>query len=128
MHRPSLRRLAPAALGLVAAVAAGAAPASELATPGEAILTRLFSHISPDDFDYDAGQRLAELEQALDGLRAAAARRTGPTACLRYCDERAPVLERSCDALLQPSAARPRALCFARVIEMTAQCRAGCGI
>ena len=126
MLMPPPRRLVPAALVLTAAVA-GAAFASELATPGEEVLTRLFSNISPDDFDYDAGQRLADLEEAVDDLRAAASRRPGPTSCLRYCDERSPVLEKSCDALLQRPAARARALCFGRVVEMGAQCRASCG-
>ena len=122
MPRRSLRWLALAFLVLVSAAAGEVRPADP---PASEVLTGLFRHISPDDFDYDAGERLTRLEEALDGLQAA---RTGEaSACPRYCDERSRILETSCSELLQPSAARARAVCLARVNDMTAQCRAGCG-
>ena len=122
---PSLRRLAPAVLLVLFAAAAGPALPSEPPKSGSEILTSLFRNISTDDFDYDAGERLADLEQALDKLRAAA-EEPGPASCDRYCDARSPVLEKSCSTLLQPVAARSRALCHARVLDMRAQCRAAC--
>ena len=125
MPKPSLRWLAPAAL-LLALAAAGEVLTSEPPASSREILQSLFRSIPADDFDYDAGERLARLQEALDALRAATAEDAGAASCNRYCDDRSTVLENSCGVMLQPSAARSRAVCHARVVEMNAQCRAGC--
>ena len=125
MPKPSLRWLAPASLALALAAAGGALP-SEPLTSSRELLQSLFRNIPADDFDYDAGERLAQVQEALDALRPAATGQ-GAASCHRYCDERSTVLENSCGVMLQPSAARSRAVCHARVVEMNMQCRAGCG-
>ena len=120
-----MRRLALTSVILLA-VAAGPARPSESRPSPDAVLTALFSNIPPDDFDYDAGARLGELEEAL-GKAQAGAGPASPSSCLRSCDDTHRVLEKSCDVLLQPAAARSRAVCEARVVDIRQQCRMRCG-
>ena len=110
------------AVSLTAAAAAGLT--SEPRAAGRELLDALFASMPPDDFDYDAGARLAELEEALDAIAPAEA--ANAAACRRRCEATQGVLERSCDVLLQPAAARSRAVCQARLLVVAQQCRAEC--
>jgi hypothetical protein len=47
-------------------------------------------------------------------------------ACRQVCEDAHQVLGKACGNLLQPGAARSRAICHARVIEVGRQCLAKC--
>lgn len=64
-----------------------------------------------------AAARAAELLDAKEG---------GPSACKARCGEAAQTLDRVCEALIQPTAARSKALCHVRASEEVARCERRC--
>lgn len=47
-------------------------------------------------------------------------------ACSRACDEASTLLDGLCERVVQPAAARSRAICYVRAVELVARCEARC--
>lgn len=119
----AMRAIVGSSAAVVLLLAVGAAAQEKVAAAGAELLARLSANIPAEELAPDRPDPSAEASRAAALLAREA---EGVAACARACAEANTLLDGLCERVVQPTAARSKATCYARAVELVAQCEARC--